>query len=61
VKLNQRLNKLFDHKKVGVNQLRHTFLSDKYQSTIQANNDMAKDMKDMGSSTIQEKIYIKKK
>jgi len=61
VKLNQRLNKLFDHKKVGVNQLRHTFLSDKYQSTIQANNDMAKDMSDMGSSTIQEKIYIKKK
>lgn len=60
VKLNQRLNKLFGDKKVGVNQLRHTFLSDKYQSTIKANNDMAKDMKDMGSSTIQEKIYIKK-
>lgn len=60
VKLNQRLNKIFGDKKVGVNQLRHTYLSDKYQSTIQANNDMAKDMKDMGSSTIQEKIYIKK-
>jgi len=60
VKLNQRLNKLFGDKKVGVNQLRHTYLSDKYQSTIKANNDMAKDMADMGSSTIQEKIYIKK-
>ncbi len=60
VKLNQRLNKIFDHKKVGVNQLRHTFLSDKYQSTIKSNNDMAKDMKDMGSSTIQERVYIKK-
>jgi len=60
VKLNQRLNKIFGDKKVGVNQLRHTYLSDKYQSTIQANSDMAKDMKDMGSSTIQEKIYIKK-
>lgn len=60
VKLNQRLNKIFGNKKVGCNQLRHTYLSDKYQSTIQANSDMAKDMKDMGSSTIQEKIYIKK-
>ena len=60
VKLNQRLNKIFDYKKVGVNQLRHTYLSDKYQSTIKANNDMAKDMKDMGSSTIQERVYIKK-
>ena len=60
VKLNQRLNKLFGDKKVSVNQLRHTYLSDKYQSTIKANNDMAKDMSDMGSSTIQEKIYIKK-
>jgi hypothetical protein len=60
VKLNQRLNKLFDHKKVSTNALRHTFLSEKYQSTIKANNDMAKDMKDMGSSTIQERVYIKK-
>ena len=60
VKLNQRLNKLFDHKKVGVNQLRHTYLSDKYQSSIDTNNEMANDLKDMGSSMIQEKIYIKK-
>ena len=60
VKLNQRLNKLFDHKKISTNALRHTFLSEKYQSTIKANNDMAKDMKDMGSSTIQERVYIKK-
>ena len=60
VKLNQRLNKLFDHKKVGVNQLRHTYLSDKYQSSIDTNNEMANDLKNMGSSMIQEKIYIKK-
>jgi len=60
VKLNQRLNKIFGNKKVGCNQLRHTYLSDKYQSTIKANNDMAKDLSDMGSSIIQEKIYIKK-
>ena len=60
VKLNQRLNKLFDYKKVGVNQLRHTYLSDKYQSSIETNNKMANDLKNMGSSMIQEKIYIKK-
>lgn len=60
VKLNQRLNKLFGDKKVGVNQLRHTYLSDKYQHTIKANNDMADDLSKMGSSKIQEKIYIKK-
>jgi integrase len=61
VKLNQRLNKLFGNKKVGVNQLRHTFLTDKYQATIETNNEMAKDMQKMGSSKIQEPIYIKKK
>lgn len=61
VKLNQRLNKLFDNKKVGVNQLRHTYLSDKYQTSIDTNNEMANDLKDMGSSMIQEKVYIKKK
>ena len=60
VKLNQRLNKMFGDKKVGVNQLRHTFLSDKYQETIKLNNDMAQDMRDMGSSRGQEKVYIKR-
>jgi hypothetical protein len=60
VKLNQRLNKLFDHKKVGVNQLRHTYLSDKYQDSIETNNSMANDLTNMGSSMIQEKVYIKK-
>lgn len=60
VKLNQRLNKLFDNKKVGVNQLRHTFLSDKYQESIETNNKMADDLAKMGSSMIQEKVYIKR-
>lgn len=60
VKLNQRLNKLFDHKKISTNALRHTYLSEKYQSSIESNNDMARDMKDMGSSTTQERVYIKK-
>jgi integrase len=59
VTLNQRLNKIFN-KKVGVNQLRHTYLSDKYQETIKLNKEMADDMKAMGSSRAQEAIYIKK-
>jgi hypothetical protein len=60
VKLNQRLNKLFDNRKISVNALRHTFLSEKYANTIKMNNDLAEDMKDMGSSMNMAKTYIKK-
>ena len=59
VKLTQRLNKIFG-KKASVNQLRHSYLSDKYQDTIKLNKDMADDMQAMGSSRKQEQIYIKK-
>ena len=59
VKITQRLNKIFG-KKASVNQLRHSYLSDKYQETIKLNKDMADDMKAMGSSRNQEQIYIKK-
>jgi integrase len=59
VKLTQRLNKIFG-KKASVNQLRHTYLSGKYQDTIKLNKEMADDMKAMGSSRSQEQIYIKK-
>ena len=59
VKLTQRLNKIFG-KKASVNQLRHSYLSDKYQDTIKLNKDMADDMEAMGSSRKQEAIYIKK-
>jgi hypothetical protein len=59
VKLTQRLNKIFG-KKASVNQLRHTYLSDKYQDTIKLNKEMADDMKAMGSSRAQEMVYIKK-
>jgi integrase len=58
VKLTQRLNKIFG-KKASVNQLRHTYLSNKYQDTIKQNQDMEDDLKAMGSSKQQEKIYIK--
>jgi integrase len=59
VKITQRLNKIFG-KKASVNQLRHSYLSDKYQNTIKLNKDMADDMKAMGSSRAQESVYIKK-
>lgn len=59
VKLNQRLNKLFG-KKVGVNQMRKTYLSEKYSDLIETKKQMEQDFKDMGSSTLQENIYIKK-
>lgn len=59
VKLNQRLNKIFG-KKVGVNQMRKTFLSSKYGDLIDKKNELIKDFKEMGSSSLQENIYIKK-
>ena len=59
VKLNQRLNKLFG-KKVGVNQMRKTFLSTKYGDLIDKKNELAIDFEKMGSSRNQENIYIKK-
>lgn len=59
VKLNQRLVKIFG-KKVGVNGLRHTYLSEKYGDLIDTKSKLAKDMSDMGSSMIQETTYIKK-
>ena len=59
VKLNQRLNKIFD-KKVGVNQLRHTFLTDKYAHTISDKEDIANTMATMGSSSNMLDTYVKK-
>lgn len=59
VKLNQRLNKLFD-KKASVNALRKSYLSDKFGDMIELKNELDKTMNDMGSSRLQENIYIKK-
>ena len=58
VKLNQRLNKIFG-KKVGVNQMRHTYLTDKYGDTINKQKQINADMTEMGSSGTQSKVYIK--
>jgi integrase len=61
VKLNQRLNKIFGSEKGhSVNQLRHSFLTDKYADSIKMKSAMAKDMEEMGSSVNQSTIYIKR-
>lgn len=61
VKLNQRLNKIFGSEKgCSVNQLRHSFLTDKYADSIKTKKAMEKDMTDMGSSISQAINYIKK-
>jgi hypothetical protein len=60
VKLNQRLNRIFDGKKVGVNQLRHTYLTDKFGDTISKKNDIANTMEEMGSSSSMLDTYVKK-
>jgi len=59
VKLNQRLNKIFD-KKVGVNQLRHTFLTDKFSHTIKEKDEIKETMQEMGSSSNMLTTYVKK-
>jgi hypothetical protein len=58
VKLTQRLNKIFG-KKASVNQLRHTYLTDKYKPLMEAQKEMAQDMAEMGSSTAQAQTYVK--
>jgi len=61
VKLNQRLNKIFGSEKgASVNSIRHSYLSNKYQDSIKMKEDMAEDMKAMGSSLSQSDVYIKK-
>lgn len=59
VKLNQRLNKIFNGRKVGVNSLRHSYLTDKYKQTIEMNRNLAHDMTQMGSSMTMAPTYIK--
>lgn len=58
VTLNQRLNGLFGGKK-GVNALRHYYLTSKYKELMIANEGMADDMEQMGSSKAQASVYVK--
>jgi hypothetical protein len=59
VKLNQRLNAIFDGKKIAVNGLRHAFLTGKYAETSKKQKELENDMTDMGSSSGMAKTYIK--
>lgn len=59
VKLNQRLNKIFDERKISVNILRHSFLTDKYKKHIEEQKKMDHDMEEMGSSNKQATLYVK--
>lgn len=59
VKMNQRLNKLFDGKKVAINQLRHLYLTEKYGDHMKEQKKLEADMSAMGSSAAMEKTYIK--
>ena len=59
VKLNQRLNRMFDNKAVGVNMLRKGFLTDKFKDSSDIIKDIDKTFKDMGSSKIQFDTYVK--
>jgi hypothetical protein len=51
VKLNQRLNKIFDNRKISVNNIRHSFLTEKYAKTSEENKKLEKDMEEMGSNS----------
>jgi hypothetical protein len=60
VKLNQRLNKIFDGK-ISVNALRHSFITDKYLNNgFSSLKDMSETAQDMGHSVMQAMEYIKK-
>ena len=61
VSLNQRLNKIFNGKKIGVNALRHSYLTDKYGDTSRQISNLTNDMTMMGSSILMQKNYIKLK
>jgi hypothetical protein len=60
VKLNQRINKIFDGKKVSVNNFRHTFLTDKFGHTMEQKKQIDNTMKEMGSSSNMLDTYVKK-
>jgi len=58
VKLNQRINRIFN-KKVGVNLLRHSYLTEKFGETIKQKKKIADTMEDMGSSANMLTTYVK--
>jgi len=61
VKLNQRFNKMWNGRKVSVNNMRHTYLTEKYAKVSEEQKKLQKDMSAMGSSTNMADTYIKLK
>lgn len=59
ITLNQRMVKIFKDRKISVNQMRHTFMTDKYQEVMKKEKEMSNDLNAMGSSIAQSKIYVK--
>lgn len=59
VKLNQRLNKLFDNKKVGVNILRHSIMTEKFGDMMKKKTEAEKYMGQAGSSADMLTTYVK--
>ncbi len=64
VKMTQRLNKIFD-KKTSINIVRKVYMTNKYSKSMNENEknveNMKKDFEKMGSSILQDTIYVKKK
>jgi hypothetical protein len=53
------LNRIFDGKKIAVNALRHSYLTDKYAENSKMNKKLEDDMESMGSSKNMAVNYIK--
>lgn len=58
VKLNQTLNKLFGNRKISINALRKSYLTDKYSEMSRKTKELEEDMTAMGSSTNVSQNYI---
>ena len=58
-KLGQRLNLIFGGRNIGVNSLRHAYLTGKYAEHTETKKAVAQDMKDMGSSPAMLETYVK--
>lgn len=59
VKLNQRFNRMFNGKKVAVNALRHSYLTEKYGDDMKKLKEMKETMSNMGTSMSQAETYVK--
>lgn len=59
VKLNQRIQKIFDGKKVGVNGLRHSSLTEKFAPVVARKQEIKETMEMMGTSPEMLDTYVK--